>query len=71
MPEETSFCYGTGSLLFLSEFRFIFLLGFPFLSLEKKKKKLLPPPVLQWFQTSCQAKVTQFQFHVLINEEVT
>jgi len=32
---------------------------------------LLPPPVLQWFQPSCQAEVTQFQFHVLINEEVT
>lgn len=32
---------------------------------------LLPPPVLQWFQPSCQAKVTQFQFHVLIDEEVT
>lgn len=32
---------------------------------------LLPPPVLQWFQPSCQAKVTELQFHVLIDKEVT
>lgn len=49
---------------FLSEFGFVHYKAFFFLM-------LLPPSVLQWSQPCCQAKVTQFQFHILINEEVT
>lgn len=52
------------SLLIFILIEFHLLLCYEFLM-------LLPPPVLQWFQPSCQAKVTQLQFHVLIDEEVT